>query len=78
MMSPASAYSFGTDRVSSGITSAATAGVLSPGATYLTPDFALKLMMAMSTPPGSTVPSPVDPIMIDPYFVSTDEEMRDF
>ena len=51
-----------------------------PGVTYLTPDFALKLMMAMTTPPGSTAPSPVDPIMIDPQssFVLSDEEMRDF
>lgn len=79
MMSPASVYSCGTDRVSSGITAAA-AGITSPGATYLTPDFALKLVMAMTTPPGSTAPSPVDPIMIDPTysFVPTDEEMRDW
>jgi len=82
MMSPASVYSCGTDRVSSGITAAAAAaaGITSPGATYLTPDFALKLVMAMTTPPGSTAPSPVDPIMIDPSysFVPTDEEMREW
>ncbi|KLO10966.1 hypothetical protein SCHPADRAFT_906425 [Schizopora paradoxa] len=78
MISPASAYSCGADRVSSGAMSTGTTGVMSPGATYLTPDFALKLVMAMTTPPGSTAPSPVDPIMIDPgYAFSTDDEMRD-
>ena len=52
----------------------------SPSSTYLTPDFALKLAMAMTTPPSSSAPSPVDPNMGRSYFDSfppLDEEMKE-
>jgi len=53
----------------------------SPSTTFLTADFASKLAFALNTPPGSAVPSPIDPLMARSYFdgamEALDEEMKE-